>query len=85
MSDTGRNDNVVRLGPGGDVVKALEQMLEQAKAGEWDACLLLGYNSKTGDNVRMWRGEMRLFTALGMLEAAKVATLADVEWETVKT
>lgn len=73
-------DNVIRIGPGGDVVTALETMLAEAKAGKWDACLLLAYDSKTGDHVRRWRGEMRLFTALGMLEAAKAATLADVEW-----
>ncbi len=73
-------EKIVRIGPGGDVIDALEKMLAEAKAGRWDGCILLAYDSKTRDYSRAWRGAMSLFTALGMLEAVKASCLSEVDW-----
>lgn len=75
-------DKIVRIGPNGDVVEALERMLAEARAGRWDGCILLVYDGKTGDYSRAWRGALKLFTAIGMLEATKTALLSEVDWET---
>lgn len=74
-------EKIVHIGPAGDVIDALERMLVEARAGRWDGCVLLAYDSKTGDYSRAWRGALKLFTAIGMLEATKAALFSEVNWE----
>lgn len=77
MSDAAAKLTPIRPGADPNVVRALEEWLEDAKRGELVGVVLLGVRNHSGANQHGWAGDMNLSDALLVFEQFKLRQLLE--------